>query len=202
MRYQFLIDLYETEITKVLSVWSMFDDADLHVRPHPSDTRGRNLLEHMLHQCASEDFWFRNMLDIQVTGQALPEKEIRLEFMRVYARDAALRLSALGQKEEAWWEGETKFFDVARTRLWVMTRRLTHTSHRRGQQTALLRMLQHGIHSTYGPTADTGGLFVNHAPTLYAYPNQTVLLAEEADGRHKASLPGPGVLASTERPER
>src|SRR5450755_544783 len=154
MRYQFLIDLYETEITKVLSVWSMFDDADLRIRPHPSDTRGRNLLEHMLHQCASEDFWFRNMLDIQVTGQALPEKEIRLEFMRVYARDAALRLSALVQKDEAWWEGETTFFDVARTRLWVMTRRLTHTAHHRGQQTALLRMLQHGIHSTYGPTAD------------------------------------------------
>jgi hypothetical protein len=63
-------------------------------------------------------------------------------------------------------------------------------------------MLEHGIHSTYGPTADTGGLFLNHAPTLYAYPDQTVLLAEEADVRHKASLPGPGNLPRTERPER
>ena len=26
MRYQFLIDTYETERLKVLSVWSMFDD--------------------------------------------------------------------------------------------------------------------------------------------------------------------------------
>jgi hypothetical protein len=27
MRYQFLIDTYQTEIVKVLGVWSMFDDA-------------------------------------------------------------------------------------------------------------------------------------------------------------------------------
>ncbi len=201
MRYQFLLDVYETEITKVLSVWSMFDDTDLRKRPHPSDSRGRNLLEHMLHQCASEDFWFRNMLGIQVTEHALPDQETRLEFMRVYARDAALRLAALVEKSEAWWEGETQFFDVTETRLWVMTRRLNHTSHHRGQQTMLLRMLQRDLHSTYGPTADTGGLFLNHAPTIYAYPNQTVLLEEEADGRHKALLPGPGDGPSTERPD-
>ena len=200
MRYQFLIDIYKTEITKVLSVWSMFDDADVRRRPHASDARGRNLLEHMLHQCASEDFWFRNMLGIQVTDRALPELETRLEFMRVYARDSALRLAALAEKNESWWEGEATFFDVTRTRLWVMTRRLAHTSHHRGQQSALLRMLRHDLHSTYGPTADTGGLFVNQAPTIYAYPNQAVLLAEEADGRHKGPLPGPGNLPPTERP--
>jgi len=27
--YQFLVDTYETEILKVLIVWSMFDDRDL-----------------------------------------------------------------------------------------------------------------------------------------------------------------------------
>src|SRR5271170_1382545 len=102
MRYQFLIDIYQTEIVKVLSVWSMFDDADLLARPHASDARGRNLLEHMVHQSVSEDFWFRNMLGIQVTDRALPEKETRIEFMRVYARDAALRLSALHGKGEDW----------------------------------------------------------------------------------------------------
>lgn len=200
MRYQFLIDIYETEITKVLSVWSMFNDADLRRRPHPSDVRGRNLLEHMVHQCVSEDYWFRNMLGIQVTDKPLPEKEARLDFMRVYARDAALRLTALRQKDEDWWESETKFFDVARTRPWVLTRRLNHTAHHRGQQTCLLRMLQRNLHSTYGPTADTGGLFANSAPTIYAYPNQEVLLAEEADGRHKAELPDLGDRPSTERP--
>src|SRR5579864_7935466 len=192
MRYQFLIDIYETEVPKVLSVWSMFDDVDLRKRPHASDNRGRNLLEHMVHQCVSEDFWFHNMLGIQVTERALPEKETRIEFMRVYARDAALRLTSLRTKNEEWWEGETKFFDVAGTRLWLLTRRLNHTSHDRGQQTALLRMLQHDLHSTYGPTADTGGVFIKQAPTVYAYPDQAVLLAEEAGGRHKTPLPGTG----------
>jgi len=200
MRYQFLIDTYETEISKVLSVWSMFEDAGLRTRPQVSDPRGRNLLEHMVHQCVSEDIWFRTMLGIHVTDRPLPEKETPLDFMRVYARDAARRLAALQKHTEEWWEGETKFFDVARTRVWVMTRRLTHTSHHRGQQTALLRMLGHNLHSTYGPTADTGGLMANHAPTIYAYRDQATLLAEEAEGRHKTPLPGPGSKPPTERP--
>ena len=202
MRYWFLIDAYETEITKVLSVWSMFDNADLRTRPNPADTRGRNLHEHMVHQCTSEDVWFRSMLGIEVTANPLPDEETRIEFLRVYARDAALRLAALGEKDEAWWENETKFFDVIRTRLWVMTRRLNHTAHHRGQQTALLRMIRHDLYSTYGPTADTGGLFLNHAPTIYAYPNQAALLREEQGQRAKASLPGAGSKASTERPDR
>jgi hypothetical protein len=41
MRYRFLVDTYETERLKVLSVWGMFDDNDLPIRPHPIDTRGR-----------------------------------------------------------------------------------------------------------------------------------------------------------------
>jgi len=201
VRYQFLIDTYETEIVKVLSVWSMFDDGDVRIRPNPSDVRGRNLLEHMVHQCVSEDFWFRTMLGIHVTERPLPETETRIEFMRVYARDAGLRLGELRQKDEAWWEGETKFFDAAHTRLWVMTRRLNHTSHHRGQQTALLRMLRHDVHSTYGPTADTGGLFLHRAPTIYAYPNQGALLAEEAAGRRKTPLPEQATNPLTERPD-
>jgi hypothetical protein len=44
-RYDFLIDTYRTEIDKVVSVWAMFDDADLALRPHPTDPRGRSLLE-------------------------------------------------------------------------------------------------------------------------------------------------------------
>jgi uncharacterized damage-inducible protein DinB len=201
MRYQFLVDTYATEIIKVLSVWSLFDDADLRIRPHPHDARGRNLIEHMVHQSVSEDFWFRTMLGIRVTGNPLPEAEARLEFMQTYARNSSLRLTALAQKSEEWWESETTFFDVARTRLWVMTRRLTHTAHHRGQQTAMLRMLGHQLHSTYGPSADTGGLMMAHAPTIYAYPNQSVLLAEEGNGRRKAPLPGPGTNSPTERPD-
>ena len=42
MRYDFLVDTYESERIKVLSVWSEFRDEDLPVRPHPADSRGRS----------------------------------------------------------------------------------------------------------------------------------------------------------------
>lgn len=44
MRYDFLIDTYETERIKVINAWSMFTDHDLPVRPNVTDPRGRSLL--------------------------------------------------------------------------------------------------------------------------------------------------------------
>ena len=201
MRYDFLIDTYETERIKVISAWSMFADYDLQVRPNAADPRGRNLHEHMVHQCVSEDIWFRTMLDIDVGAPPLPKEEIRLEFMRRYEEDSGKRLAALRSKSEEWWEGETAFFDVRRSRAWVMTRRMTHTAHHRGQQLALLRMLGREEYSNYGPTADTGGLMKDHAPTIYPYPNAGALFEGEAAGGRKARLPGPGAKPVTERPK-
>ena len=200
MRYQFLIDAYRTEIEKVLSVWAMFDDEDLGVRPHPSDPRGRSFLEHMVHQSMSENLWFSNMLGITVTDAPLPTPETRLSFMAFYAENAGKRLAALEGKDESWWEEIVDFFDAKRTRAWVMMRRIAHTAHHRGQQTALLRMLNHDLHSTYGPTADTGGLMQNQAPTVYAYSDAGTLLKEESGGRNKRPLPGTGEKPATERP--
>ena len=202
MRYDFLIDAYETERIKVISAWSMFTDHDLPVRPHTADTRGRSLHEHMVHQCVSEDIWFRTMLDIDVGAPPLPQEEVRLEFMRRYAEHSGKRLLELRKKDEAWWESQTTFFDVRRSRAWVMTRRLTHTAHHRGQQLALLRMLGREEYSTYGPTADTGGLMQNHAPTIYPYPTLEALFEEEAAGGRKAQLPGAGPKPVTERPDK
>ena len=81
-----------------------------------------------------------------------------------------------------------------------MTRRLTHTSHHRGQQMAMLRMLGRDLHSNYGPTADTGGLMQNHAPTIYAYRDIDALLEGEAQGGEKSPLPGARGQRVTERP--
>lgn len=199
MRYDFLVDTYETERLKVLSIWSEFRDDELSSRPHPDDPRGRSVHEQMVHQCVSEDLWFRNMLGIDVGAPPLPQQETRLEFMRRYAEDSAKRLASLKTKDDLWWETETQFFDVQRSRAWVMVRRLTHTSHHRGQQMAMLRMLRHELHSNYGPTADTGGLMQNHAPTIYAYPGIEALLEGEANGGAKQSLPGATGKQVTER---
>ena len=200
MRYEFLIETYETERVKVISAWSMFRDEDLPLRPNPADPRGRSVHEHMVHQCVSEDIWFREMLGIDVAAPPLPKEEVRLEFMKRYAEDSGKRLAVLRQKEEPWWEAETSFFDVRRSRAWVMTRRMTHTAHHRGQLLALLRMLGREEYSNYGPTADTGGLMQNHAPTIYAYPSLEALFKGEAAGGKKSTLPGRGPKPVTERP--
>src|SRR6059058_988314 len=119
MRYDFLVDSYETERVKVLSVWSEFADDDLAVRPRQDDPRGRSVHEHMVHQCVSEDAWFRTMLGIDVGAPPLPAQERRLEFIQRYAEDSRKRLEILRQTDESWWEAQAKFFDVARSRAWI-----------------------------------------------------------------------------------
>ena len=201
MRYSFLTDTYESERIKVISAWSMFRDDDLPVRPNAADAHGRSFHEHMVHQCVSEDTWFRTMLDTDVGAPPLPKTEVRLEFMRQYAHDSEKRLAALREKEESWWEGEAKFFDVRRSRAWIVTRRIAHTAHHRGQLLGLLRTLGREVYSNYGPSADTGGLALHHAPTIYPYPSLQALLEGEAAGGRKAGLPGPAAKPVTERPE-
>jgi len=196
MRYDFLVETYATERIKVLSVWSELQDEDLPVRPSDRDPRGRSVHEQMVHQCVSEDLWFRNMLGIDVGAPPLPNPEIRFEFIKRYAEDSGKRWAALQAKDEAWFEENVKFFEVQRSRAWVMVRRIAHTSHHRGQLMAMLRMLGREVHSNYGPTADTGGLMANHAPTIYGYRSLEALLA----GGEKAKLPGSGGKPVTERP--
>jgi len=198
--YDFLIDSYNTERIKVLSVWSEFHDEDLDVRPRRGDARGRSVREHMVHQCVSEDTWFRKMLGIDVGAPPLPEPETRIAFITRYAEDSGRRVERLRTTRAEWWDELTSFFDVQRSRAWVMTRRLTHTAHHRGQQMAMLRMLGRALHSNYGPTADTGGLMQNHAPTIYAYPSIEALLDGERHGGSKSALPRPRSGAVTERP--
>jgi uncharacterized damage-inducible protein DinB len=202
MTYDFLVESYATERVKVLSVWSEFRDEDLSVRPKRDDPRGRSVLEHMVHQCTSEDAWFKNMLRIDVGAPPLPAREARLDFIRRYAEDSGRRLERLRETDDGWWAQPAAFFDVERTRAWVMTRRLTHTSHHRGQLMAMLRMLGRDLHSNYGPTADTGGLMQNQAPTIYAYAGIDALLEGEQAGGAKSPLPGSGGRAVTERPDR
>ena len=171
MRYEFLLETYRTERLKTLSVWSQFADADLQFRPEP---RARTPLEHMVHQCTSENNWMRDMLGIAVSLPPLPSPETRESFIAHYEQCSSERLAALSGKPDAWFEETTKFFDVDRSRAWVLTRRIAHSAHHRGQLTVYLRLWGEALYSTYGPTADTGGLAVNGAVVIYSSAGESL----------------------------
>jgi len=196
-RYDFLLDIYDIERMKTFSVWSQFADADLSFHPEPQT---RTPHEHMVHQCLSEDAWMRTMLGIDLGEPPLPPDETRLAFLRRYAEASARRLEELLKKPESWFEETTRFFDVDRTRAWVLLRRIAHTAHHRGQLTIYLRLLGRELYSTYGPTADTGGLAANGAAVIYRYESVEDLLEAEAAGGRRPELPGPGEKKPTERP--
>src|ERR1700724_4306900 len=94
VKYEFLVETYETERVKVVSVWSEFRHEDLPVRPRAGDRRGRSVREQMVHQCVSEDLWFRTMLGIDVGAPPLPTQETRLGFIKRYTEDSEKRLQA------------------------------------------------------------------------------------------------------------
>jgi uncharacterized damage-inducible protein DinB len=196
-RYDFLIETYKTERIKTLSVWSQFSDDDMEYRP---ESRARTPHEHMVHQCVSEDNWMKKMLGVDANLPALPSPESRIEFIRWYAKLAEIRLQHLRSKSNEWFEEKTTFFEVTRTRAWILTRRIAHTAHHRGQLSAYLRILGKDLYSTYGPSADTGGLPQNKAAVIYRYPSIEEILAAEERGGEWPSLPGPGNYKPTERP--
>ena len=189
MNPDFLIDAYETERLKTLGVWAQISDADFDWRPEP---RARTPHEHMVHQCLSEDTWMTKMLNLPVDRPPLPAVETIPAFVAHYGDASRLRLERLGHVAPEWWDEATGFFDVLRSRAWVMVRRLVHTAHHRGQLTAFLRWRGAPLYSTYGPTADTGGLAANGAIVVYpGVPGSSAW----------PTLPGPGSPPATERPD-
>jgi uncharacterized damage-inducible protein DinB len=190
-------EAYDTERLKTLTVWSQFTDADLGFRPEP---RVRTPLEHFVHQCVSEEGWMRTMLELDAGMPVLPSQETRLGFLNAYAAASAARAALLARQSEAWFGQSVRFFDADRSRAWVLIRRLTHSAHHRGQLTVYLRLLGRGLYSTYGPTADTGGLATHGARVIYRYPSVAALLEAEKAGGIWPPLPGPGAAPVTERP--
>jgi len=172
-RYSFLTDTYSTERQKILSVWAMFRDAEMSWKP---EARGRTVQEQMVHQCVSEDTWMKKFFGIPVSMPPLHALERRADFMQTYAAASKERLERLQSMKESWFEEEVDFFDVKRSRAWVLVRRIAHSAHHRGQLTAYLRALGHTLYSTYGPTADTDGT------VRYQYPDIETLLAGETGG--------------------
>jgi uncharacterized damage-inducible protein DinB len=196
--YAFLVETYATERLKTLTVWTHFTDADMTFRP---EARARTPLEQMVHQCLSEDVWMQRMLEIDVGIPPLPAREDRLAFLEHYAAASERRLARLEAQPAEWFAGNTRFFDVPRSRAWVLTRRIAHSAHHRGQLTTYLRLLGRALYSTYGPTADTGGLFQHGAPVIYRYRSvEELLAAARGSTLDSPPLPGPGANPPTERP--
>jgi uncharacterized damage-inducible protein DinB len=185
-RYDFLVETYRTERLKTLGVWRQVPDERMRFR---LEARARTPLEHMVHQCLSEHGWMTMMLGIDIARDALPAIETRPAFIAHYGECSAERLRVLERQPEPWFEEETTFFEERRSRAWVLTRRFTHTAHHRGQLTAMIRAWGQPLYSTYGPTADTGGLPKNGATVIY-----------RGDGA-PPGLPGRGTQAPTERPD-
>jgi uncharacterized damage-inducible protein DinB len=191
-RYDFLVHTYRTERLKTLGVWAQVPDDRLRWRAEP---RARAPLEHFVHQCQSEHNWMTGMLGIDIGRPVLPAEETRDAFIALYGAAGLERLALLETKPDGWFEDETAFFDVRRSRAWVLTRRFTHTAHHRGQLTAAIRGWGLPLYSTYGPTADTGGLPKNGAIVIYRDdPSASLRPAKPRQ------LPGPGPSAPTERP--
>jgi uncharacterized damage-inducible protein DinB len=152
--YDFLLDAYETEILKTAGLWACFPEDRLKWRPHP---KSRTIIEQFEHQVQSESRWMTAMLGIE-TGDPEPEESTKEAFIEKYSADARRRLEILLDKPDEWWQGRTAFFDVQRSRAWIMLRRITHSAHHRAQLEVYLRLLDIPVPSIYGPTADTGGV--------------------------------------------
>jgi uncharacterized damage-inducible protein DinB len=198
MTPDFLVATYATERLKTLTVWSLFRDEDLPFRPA---SRARSVREQMVHQCLSEDAWFGRMLGIETDRTPLPGTEARLDFIEHYAETSGQRLSQLERRPESWFDESTAFFAVARSRGWILVRRIAHSAHHRGQLTVYLRLLGRSLYSTYGPTADTGGLPADGAQVIYRYPGVADLVAGERGGGVWPRLPDSPPAAPTERPD-
>ena len=150
--YEFLLDTYETELLKIIGIWSAFPESAANYKPDP---KSRSVIEQMEHQVQSEGRWMKSMLGID-TGDPNPQEKTKQAFIDKYKTDATRRLEILRSKPDEWWREATNFFDVVRSRAWVIMRRINHSTHHRGQLVVYLRLLDIPQPSVYGPTADTG----------------------------------------------
>ena len=172
---QHALDTYASETNKTVSTWLEFDTADLMFAPHP---RSSTVLAIFKHQILSERRFFAEFLGVPEppAAELLPPEESPAAYAARLEELARPRLSYLAARDEVWWTGLVRFFDVERERIWIFWRRVLHTAHHRTQLTTYLRLLDKSVPSTYGPTADV--------TWSGADPTNTIAAAERG-GRRK-----------------
>jgi uncharacterized damage-inducible protein DinB len=151
--YQYLLDVYASEVNKIAMVWRAFDDGVIGYRPHAKSTTVGDTFKHEL---LSGRRFFGEFL-------GLPEPDAAAVVPQPIAVDACVtrlgdlaraRLPHLARAPRDWWDATVTFFDVERTRVWVFWRRVLHSAHHRTQLTVYLRLLDRPVPPIYGPTAD------------------------------------------------
>ena len=105
------------------------------------------------------------------------------------------------EKDKAWWEVVVPFFDVKKTRAWIMLRRNARSAHHRAEQEVLLRFVGKTELQRLRAVYRFGVLTKHGAVTIYPYPDIDSLIKGESSGGRKAPLPGPGDKPCTERPD-
>jgi uncharacterized damage-inducible protein DinB len=150
---QYLLETYASESNKVVSTWNEFSESDLDFRPHPKSTSARDILKHQL---LSERRFFSEFLGVPEppAAEILPPELTRENCVRRFVELAKARLAFFAEQNEQWWHERRPFFDVERERIWIFWRRVLHTAHHRTQLTVYVRLLEHKVPATYGPTAD------------------------------------------------
>jgi uncharacterized damage-inducible protein DinB len=150
---QHLVDVYASEINKLVSVWRSFADGDLSYRPHQ---RSMTVEAVFKHQLLSERRFFGEFLSFPepAAAELMPREATVDAYATRVTELARARLETLAVRDQAWWLARVPFFDVERERLWIFWRRVLHTAHHRTQLTVYLRLLERPVPSIYGPTAD------------------------------------------------
>ena len=88
--FQFLIDTYDTERLKTLTVWAAFNPYTWKQRPNSEDPRGRTAQEQFIHQCLSEKTMDDKMLGIDCGP--VPQRQVTtalLIFQNYYTATSA-----------------------------------------------------------------------------------------------------------------
>lgn len=165
---QHVVDTYASETNKTAAVWSELRDDQLEFRPHPRSQSVGGILDHQL---LSERRFFAEFIGLsEPPVEAIlpsPSRTV-VAYVGRFVELARARLSQLAAGDEAFWLAEVPFFDVRRQRIWVFWRRVLHTAHHRAQVGLALRLLEHRVPPTYGPTADVTWTGADPTTTLDA----------------------------------
>ena len=151
---QHLYDTYASESAKLASTWRAFTDADLPFRPDPVSRPVEEILKHEL---LSSRRFFAEFLGLPAelpAPEVLPPAGHLAGYLARLEPAVPPRLAFLARQPPAWWLAEVPFFDTARTRAWILTRRILHTAHHRTQLLTYLRALGRPVPAIYGPSAD------------------------------------------------